>query len=611
MPIVTNIGAVLSTLWKVVDWIRRAVLNAVFLLILITVLVAVFAEPEESLHSNSVLVLDPSGVLVEEVRTPDPAEAILREMDRDNGLAEETRTQDLVDAIMRAADDPKILAMVIEPGNLRGCDTAKLLSVGKAIKAFKERGKPVLGHATAFNQGQYLLASYANQVSVAPLGGVAITGYGMYQTFFKGLLDKARVNFHVFRVGDYKSAVEPFTRESMSEEAKSMSQAWLNDLWRIYQGEVIANRRLSGDAVSHYVENIDTALAAFSGNAAKLAVSAKLVDSIQTEDQFKQSLADKLETKPENLHRIGWRDYLRANPVPEPQTRELVGVIRARGAIMPGRQPGDMIGSQSVGELFEQARKDPTVVAVVLRIDSPGGSATASEEIHREIIRTQDAGKPVVVSMGSLAASGAYWIASAANRIVAEPSTLTGSIGIFAAFPTFENTAREWGVTTDGVGTTSIADLGHPLRPLAGKTGAALQQLLRFGYDTFLERVSKGRRMTLDQVEASAEGRVFSGREAQSRKLVDQLGGLDEAILAASDLAGLSVAASKELRRELSPRETLIQRLFSSGAALFATHAPHLGPLLSTLDDQARMLSSFADPQHLYARSFECEASVY
>lgn len=610
MRILTDMGAVLSTLWKVVDWLRRAVLNTIFLVILIAIVVGVFMKPTQSLDPNSILVLNPSGVLVEEVQPPDPAEALLREMDKNNGLAQETRVQDLIDAISRAKDDPRIQAMVIDPKNLQGCDTSKLLAVGKAIQSFKDKGKPVLGRATAFSQGQYLLASYADQVSVAPLGGVAITGYGMYPTFFKGLLDKARVNFHVFRIGDYKSAVEPFTRESMSEEAKSMGRDWLADLWRTYREEVAANRRISPDAVDRYVETIDTALEEMSGNAAKLAVSAKLADLIQTEDEFELSLASKVKREPEDLHRVDWQDYLDASPMPASEGNELVGVIRARGAIMPGYQDADMIGSQTMAELFEKARKDPTVVAVVLRIDSPGGSATASEEIHREIVRTQNAGKPVVVSMGSLAASGAYWIASAANRIVAEPTTLTGSIGIFAAFPTFENTAREWGVTTDGIGTTSLADLGHPLRPLTGKTEAAIGQLLRFGYDTFLERVSLGRRLSLDQVQASAEGRVFSGREAQARKLVDKLGGLDDAILVASDLAGLESAASKELRRELSPGDTLMQRLFSGVTSLAASSNPQLASVLSVVDKPARMLSSFADPQHLYARSLECEASL-
>lgn len=610
MRILTDIGALLSSLWKIVDWLRRAVLNTLFLVLLTVIVVAIFVRPRADLEPNSVLVLDPSGVLVEEIQPPDPAEALLREMDPENGLTGESRVQDIVDAVTRAADDPNIQAMLIEPENLKGCDTTKLLTIGKAIKTFKERGKPVYSHATTYTQGQYLLASNADQISVTPLGGVALTGFGTYPTFFKGLLDKARVNFHVFRVGDYKSAVEPFTRDSMSEEAKSMNRVWLDELWATYQAEIAANRHLPPDSPSRYVETIDTALAAMSGNAAKLAVSAKLVDLIQAPDQFRRHVAEKLGNPPDDPRQIGWRDYLRANPGSPVRDEEVIAIIRARGAIMPGQQPASRIGSETMADLFEQAREDPAIVAVVLRIDSPGGSATASEEIHREIIRTQDAGKPVVVSMGSLAASGAYWIASAANRIVAEPTTLTGSIGIFAAFPTFENTALEWGVTTDGVGTTTLADLGHPLRPLAGKTEAAIGHLLRFGYDTFLDRVAQGRRIPIDKVEDSAGGRVFSGREALGRKLVDQLGGLDEAILVASDLAGLKSAATKELRRELSPRETLMQSLFSGVAALLPSPGPHLAAVLFAVDEHARVLSSFTDPRHLYARSLECEVSL-
>jgi len=447
VDILSNIKPIFGAVWKILTFIRNAVSNIVFLVLVIVLAMAFFGGSEEGLDRNAVLLVNPAGTLVEEKAAPEAAEAFLRKMGRDTAKADETKTQDVIDAIRAAATDSRIKAMVIDPRDMVGCDTTKLLDIGKAIRDFKETGKPVLAHAMAFTQGQYLLASYADTISVNPLGGVLITGFGMYPTYYKGLLDKTRVNFHVFRVGDYKTAVEPFVRESMSEEARQSGQVWLDALWQAYLAETAGNRSVSTADIVRYVETIDTELAKAKGDAAKLAMSAKLVDAIRTGDQFDQFLAEKIGQKTEGLHRVAFSDYLAMNPPRKAAKGETVGIIRTRGPILPGKQPENLTGSESVAELFRKAREDSSIVAVVLRLDSPGGSAAASEEIHHEIARTQEAGKPVVVSMGSTAASGAYWIASGANRIVAAPTTLTGSIGIFAAFPTFENTARELGVT--------------------------------------------------------------------------------------------------------------------------------------------------------------------
>ncbi|NLW82546.1 MAG: signal peptide peptidase SppA [Desulfovibrionales bacterium] len=595
--------------WKVLGWIRSAVANIVFLLLLAFVLVGLLGDKEEPLEANSVLVIDPDGQLVEESVAPEPAEIFLKKMGREPSKAEESKAQDVIDAIRQAAGDSRIKAVVIDPGDLIGCDTTKLMDIGKALRNFKESGKPVLAHSSFYTQGQFLLASYADAVYLSPLGGVSLTGFGTYPTYFKGLLDKARVNVHVYRVGEYKTAVEPFLRDSMSEQARESNREWLDALWQAYLNEAARNRSISTESILAYVNNIDTKLGAVGGDAARLAVTTKLVDDIKTIDQFDLILATKIGLKPEDVHRVGFKDYLRLSPYEKPISREMIGVIRARGPIVPGQQPESMTGSESVADLFRQARQDPSIVAVVLRLDSSGGSATAAEDIHREIVRTQDAGKPVVVSLGSVAASGAYWIAAGANRIVAAPTTLTGSIGIFAAFPTFENTARDWGVTTDGVGTTDIADLGNPLRPIPPRVSTSIQFLLEHGYKVFLDRVAKGRRMTAPEVEELAQGKVFLGQTALARKLVDQAGGLDEAIKAAADLAGLTNAASRDLRREPTPREKLLQNIFSSGAALLLPRTS--GPMTSLLHvarEHAELLDSFTDPHHIYARSLECEA---
>ncbi|SFJ59188.1 protease-4 [Desulfomicrobium apsheronum] len=611
MEILARMKTILSILWKVLSTTRVVIANIFFLVMVIILLGVFFTDTEESLRQNSVLLVNPAGTLVEQRSAPEAAEALLKKMGRETARADETKTQDVIDAIRKAATDPKILALVIDSRDLQGCDTTKILDIGKAILDFKETGKPVLAHSMVYTQGQYLLSSYADTISVNPLGGVLITGFGMYQTYFKGLLDKTRINFHVFRVGDYKTAVEPFVRESMSEEAREAGREWLNGLWQAYLDEASKNRGVSPSDIVSYVENIDTRLAATGGDAARLAVNAQLVDEIKTSTQFDQLLAGKTGKRIEDLHRVGFQDYLAMSPSAEPSGKEVIGIIRARGAILPGKQPENRTGSESIAELFQKARQDPTILAVVLRLDSPGGSAAASEEIHHEIARTQEAGKPVVVSMGSVAASGAYWIASGANRIVAAPTTLTGSIGIFAAFPTFEDTAMNLGITTDGIGTTGLADLGNPLRPLSAQSERAIGQLLRFGYDLFINRVASGRRLPAAEVESSAQGRVFLGREAHGRKLIDQLGNLDDALRTAASLAGLTVVNSKELRREPSPHEKILQAFFSSAQVLFTQQSPAVSRLLNMVETQAQVLESFADPNHIYARSMECEGSLF
>jgi len=611
VEILARIKAVLGMLWKILGTARNVFANIFFLLVLFIIFGAFFTDTKETLHQNSILIVNPTGALVEQRSAPEPAAALLKKLGRDTAKADETKTQDLIDAIRRAATDSKILAIVIDPRDLQGCDTTKLLDIGKAILDFKETGKPVLAHSMVYTQGQYLLASYADTVSVNPLGGVLITGFGMYQAYFKGLLDKTRINFHVFRVGDYKSAVEPFVRESMSDEARESGRDWLNGLWQAYLDEAAKNRSVSPADIISYVENIDTRLDAVGGDAARLAVTAKLVDEIKTTSQFDQLLAGKTGKKIEDLHRIDFQDYLDRSLSDRPASKENIGIIRARGAIVPGKQPENMTGSESIAELFQKARQDPTILAVVLRLDSPGGSAAASEEIHHEIARTQEAGKPVVVSMGSVAASGAYWIAAGANRIVAAPTTLTGSIGIFAAFPTFENTALDLGITTDGIGTTGLADLGNPLRPLSPQSERAIGQLLRFGYDLFITRVANGRRMSPSDVENSAQGKVFLGQDAYTRKLVDEIGDLDDALKTAASLAGLTVVNSIELHRDPSSHEKLVQTFLSVGQAVLTPQSPAISRLLNMVETQARVFDSFADPNHIYARSLECEASPF
>lgn len=607
MSIFSAFHALLRFIWKTLGLLRSVLANILFLFLLTVIISAFFADHEERLPSESILVVDPAGALVEEKASDAPLTTLIQQMGNEARIAQETRVQDVIDAIGLAAKDTRIKALILAPEYLRGNDTTKIMDIGAAIRAFKKSDKPVLANAPVYTQGQYLLASYADSVSVSPLGGVLITGYGLYQPYFKQLLDKIRLKFNVWRVGDYKSAVEPLMRDSMSDFARQENQAWLSALWGAYRGEITANRPLTADDITGYVEHIDTALAAVSGNAARLAASVKLVDHVLNTDDFDTLVAQTLERKKGTIEKIGFEKYLRlAKQSPSTDTK-VVGIIRARGPIVSGEQSEDMIGSVSVSKLLQQARDDASIAAVVLRLDSPGGSVMASEDIYNEVLRTRQAGKPVVVSMGSVAASGAYWIASAADRIVAAPTTLTGSIGIFAVFPSFEDTATALGVTTDGVGTTSLADLGNPLRPMPDQAQTAIGHLLRFDYGLFLRHVAQGRGLSIVEVEKSARGQVFVGQEALRRKLVDSLGNLDDAVGIAASLAGLATPTSRSLRQTVSPRARLLQALFAPEEKKQTPNSRTVSGFVDLAWTQARFLDSLSDPTHIYARSFLCE----
>jgi protease-4 len=610
MNIFSALWALMKLFWSFLTATRRALANFLLLIILAVVLISIFSDKQESLAPGTVLVLDPAGPLVEEMPAPDPVGVFLRNMGNTPKNTATTKVQDVIDAVRKAAMDSRIEAILIDPKNLAGCDTSKLLEIGKAIRNFKQSGKPVIAQGALFTQGQYLLGSYADKIYVHPLGGVLINGFGAYQTYFKGLLDKARITLHLFRVGDYKTAAEPLVRDSMSDEARISMSSWINALWKAYLYEAAQNRGLTSADIADYATNIHQHLHAAGGDGSRLAVSARLADDVLTADQVKSILAEKIGQHPQNTRYLSFQDYLRVSPLKQPQARENVGIIRARGPIVPGTQPEDKISSRTIAELLRKAREDASIVAVVLRLDSPGGSASASEEIHREIILTKNAGKPVVVSMSSVAASGAYWIATAANSIVAAPTTLTGSIGIFAVIPSLEDAAKEWGITTDGIGTTPFSGLGNPLRSLSTQQSAAIQNFLQNGYDMFIARVAEGRRITPAEAEASAQGRVFTGEEALKRKLVDKLGTLDDAIRVAGELAGLSTVYVKELRRELSPREKFMQSLSSSEQALFQRPGI-VGKLLGLAQDKLKFLDAFTDPSHIYVRSLECEATIF
>jgi protease-4 len=447
-----------------------------------------------------------------------------------------------------------------------------------AIKDFRSSGKKVVAHATSFLQESYYVAAAADEIYLDPMGLVAIDGYERYRTYYKELLDKIGVEVNLFRVGAYKSAAEVYVRTDMSPEDREESLAYLNALWLSYRTAVAEARGLTPTDISDYVNNLVPAMLAAKGDAAKVALDAKLVTGLKSSIDVERRMValvgrdspsenvEKVEAEEsdagESYNSTSLEDYLRVVHAEKHArgvgTRDKIGVVIASGEILDGSQPPGTVGGETAASLIREAREDDDVKAIVLRVDSPGGSVFASEQIYREVRAAQADGKPVVVSMGDLAASGGYYIASSADEIWAHPATITGSIGIFGAIPTFQNTLKKIGVNVDGVGTTNLSGQLRLDRPMGEDAKVLLQSFIERGYEEFLAHVAEGRKKTRDEVHAIAQGRVWIGTDAKNNGLVDQLGLFDQAVKSAAKRANLSGDYEVErIEPELSWAESL------------------------------------------------------
>ena len=600
----------LGGLWHLLNTLRRFVFNLLFLAVLVITVYMLGNDAGVVVPDRGALVVAPSGALVEQSAFVDPlAEFLVPPEQRQL----EAPVRDLVEAIDFAREDERIESIALVLDGLYDADLAKTEAVGRALERFRQSGKKVLAYGDSFSQDQYGLAVYADEVYLHPMGAVMLEGYGYFPSFFKDLLDKLQVRFHVFRVGSYKSAVEPLLRNDMSPESREATGSWLNARWSEYVGNVEKRRKLEPGSVNGFINQIDRRLQDTHGDAARAALLARLVDGLDTRDQFDDRMIELVGEDDElggfrQIHYLDYVGHMRlrhpANPL-----KQRVGVIVARGVILDGDQPAGAIGGDSLAQQIIDARQDDRIKALVLRVDSEGGSAFASELIHRELALTREAGIPVIVSMGSVAASGGYWIATAADEIWAEPTTITGSIGIFGAFPTVEEALQRVGVHSDGVGTTALAGAGAPTRSLSPLAERAIQLSVEDGYRRFLQRVADGRSMKLADVDKVAQGRVWTGRMAHELKLVDQLGGLDQAVEAAAVRAGLKDFEVEYLEKPLSPEEELVERLVSRTGGL------HLKlPGLATWQALQRelpgadLLTRLHDRRGLYAMCAECLA---
>jgi protease-4 len=592
---------VAAAFWRGLDLLRRIVVNLV-LLALVLLVIGVVWRSAPDVPEGAALLLRPAGTLVEERALNDPL-GLLR---GGQGPAAQTSLPDLLEAIGAARADARIAALVIETDDLQQAGVSKLAELRAALLAFKASGKPLLVRGERYSQGQYYLASVADEIHLAPDGFVLLRGLARYVTYFKGALDKLGVKVHVFRVGEYKSFSEPFTRGDMSDADREATRDLLDALWDVLRADVAAARPAAAAHLANYIDDYAGALAAADGDPARAAVDASLVDRLSTRDQWRTLLMEKVGADDEgkDFRRVEVADYLAAVRAARPRERSRVAVLVAQGAIVDGSAGAGAVGGDSFARLIRQAREDERVKALVLRIDSPGGSAWASEVIRRELELTREAGKPVFASMSSVAASGGYWIAAGADQIWAAPTTLTGSIGIFAMFPELAAPLERLGLTVDGVATAPLAGAFDPRLPLEPAAAAALQQGIEHGYRRFLAVVAGARGMTPAEVDPIARGRVWTGEAAHKLGLVDELGGLDAVVAAVAARAGLERYEVVWPGSALSPAQRLLRRL-GDVAATALPSAPGadspLGMAFGTLQAEAQALLRWNDPQHMYA----------
>lgn len=548
--------AFFSFIGRVIDTLRLVLGRLLFLLIVGIVLYLLFSSPAQMrVPSQAALVLAPAGMITEQRGPPTPADILLGPAVPPGSVLDE-----LVSALQTAATDNRITALVIDVSDLIGVSPAHLETLGDALAQFKASDKPIYAYGEYFGQGQYALASYADEIMLHPMGSLMITGYGGNQLFFRDLLEKLRVNVHIFRAGEFKSAAEPYTRMDMSEESRADNQALLNALWDRYLERVSANRGLSVDALQAYADNFPGLLNAAGGDMARVAFEQGLVDNIAGVDSFRRQVAAQVGEENGSFRQIHYRDYLMATPQMSPTSSDQIGVIVAQGTIVPGAQPGGFMGADTVTDLIRQAQLDSSIKALVLRVDSPGGSAIASEQIRAALTQVQQANKPVVISMGSTAASGGYWISATADEIWASPATITGSIGVIGVIPTFELALEGLGIGVDGVGTSNLSRSGDPLSGLNDAMKDVFQNSVDDTYQRFLQLVADGRNMTSEEVDGMAQGRVWTGEQAMELGLVDALGGLDQAVASAAALAGLSAWQTRIIERPLSFGEQLLRQ---------------------------------------------------
>ena len=597
--------SVIKSIWKIINLIREIFLNLVFLIIILLIFsgIALIKEvnKQEVIPQSGTLIMDLEGVVVDNSLYSDEIYEIQDKIyGKRVNLSRENSLFNLVQKISQAISDPNIKSMVLKLDNFVGADMSSLQYIGKYLTKFKAANKPIYAIGSNFNQSQYYLASYANKIYLTPLGAVSVFGLSANNLYYKTLLDNLKINTHVFRVGTYKSAIEPFIRDNMSDEARSNTSRWLNLMWNNYLGDISEERKKAPTQLVPLPEDMLSELKAANGNMAQYALANGLIDAIATNHEFELEINIK--------NRVSIYDYqLKENVKPttnEPQ----IAVVFVNGTITNGENSSNVAGSQDIVAQLRNIRKNlnkNNIQAVILRVNSPGGSVDASEAIRNELEALRSYQIPVVVSMGGMAASGGYWISTASDYIVASPNTITGSIGIFGIVPTIENSLSHIGVYNDGVSTSPLANRSIT-QNLSNEMNQFIQMNIDHGYHTFISLVAKARNMTTEQVDNIAQGQVWLGSEGSKNGLVDKLGDFDDAIEMAATLANISDYQIDWQKQE----GNWINALYSDMIAMMPKSTAEILfeqlPEIKQIKQQVSFWDKFQDGQNRYIYCINC-----
>ncbi|HAU5562220.1 signal peptide peptidase SppA [Pantoea sp. SM3] len=600
--------------WRVLNFIREFILN-LFLIVLILAGVGIWLQLSSANSSEPVqqgaLKVDLSGVLVDKPSVSNRLSRISRELlGASSDRLQENSLFDVVDAVRQAKTDKNITGIVLDLRDFAGGDQPSLQYLGKSLREFRDAGKPIYAIGDSYSQAQYYIASYATKIYLSPQGTVDLHGFATNGLYYKSLLEKLKVNSHVFRVGTYKSAVEPFLRDDMSPEARDADGRWIGQLWQNYLNTVSANRQITPDQLFPGAAGVISGLQAVDGDTAKYALNSKLVDVLDSRAAADQELVKTFGwDKANNDYRnVSIYDYTVKQPQQDQDGN--IAVIFASGAIMDGEETAGNVGGDTTASQIRDARLDPKIKAIVLRVNSPGGSVSASEAIREELAAAHDAGKPVVVSMGGMAASGGYWISTPADYIVAAPSTLTGSIGIFGVINTVENSLNSIGVHTDGVATSPLADVATT-KALPTEVQQLMQLTIENGYRNFVGLVAKSRHKTPEQINDIAQGHVWTGSDAKANGLVDALGDFDDAVAKAAELAKVAKPQLSWYQDDPGMIDLLLNQMNASAQAMLPAAlkvwlpAPMLD-VMSAVKDQPGLMNNLNDPQNRYAFCLNC-----
>lgn len=605
------IGKIFGFLGKIVKAIRTLI-SVVFVGFFILIIAGMFADDLRPLPEKGALYLAPSGILVDQLSYVYPADQLLADQSAQDS---ETLVRDIIEAIDRARLDHRITHLVLDTDYMEAGGVAKLDEISSALMRFKETDKPIFAVADNYNQSQYFLAAHADNILLNPMGSVMITGFGAYGSYYRDALDKLKVKIHIFRAGEYKNAVEPFSRNNMSSEAKQQVADIVDRLWHSFSSRIERLRQLDKGSIHDLANNLHIKFRDVEGDAALLAKREGLVDQLASRHQMRNFLNEQIpsdvngEFLATDMHT--YLSHIRLEQGGIAQASDKIAVVVAKGTIFDGEQPEGNIGGDTLAAIINDLEYDPQVKALVLRVDSPGGSAFASEIIRDALHNIAELEIPIVVSMGSYAASGGYWISTEADKILAMPTTITGSIGVYSMVPTVEDSLASLGIYSDGVGSTDIAGIMHLDRPMSDQAKSIMQTGVDSLYSRFINLVADSRQQPAQAIEKIAGGRIWTGEQAVELGLIDQLGDLDQAIQSAAELAEISDYEVIYPSRLLTPYEQFVQEISNniSGSLLSLGLGDWLSAdigLVKSILNPLTYLSKFNDPRNFYMHCENC-----